>query len=211
MWRETYGAVDGAAANALLNPAPLMSQHSMGEAPTDKEASRARIEAIVDQMRREQLTINKLTVTMNSIKHKRDVRELKQADCPFELMRKARDMIVEMSDDDAGKQAQIVQYNAIYTLFEGARESIELRAGLLQIFNALDFYKDTKETKVREYEKYAACVALYNEKDQEKQLAEFYKRSAAREEQLQELLLPTGKRALTKADAIEANKQQKSE
>ena len=188
-----------------------MSQHSMGEAPTDKEASRARIEAIVDQMRREQLTINKLTVTMNSIKHKRDVRELKQADCPFELMRKARDMIVEMSDDDAGKQAQIVQYNAIYTLFEGARESIELRAGLLQIFNALDFYKDTKETKVREYEKYAACVALYNEKDQEKQLAEFYKRSAAREEQLQELLLPTGKRALTKADAIEKNKQQKSE
>ena len=37
------------------------------------------------------------------------------------------------------------------------------------------------------------------------------KRSAAREEQLQELLLPTGKRALTKADAIEKNKQQKSE
>ena len=55
-------------------------------------------------------------------------------------------------DDGPEKDAQIKQYNMIVTLFEDARKSPQLRAGLNQIFSALDGYYEGKETLQREME-----------------------------------------------------------
>ena len=66
-------------------------------------------------------------------------------------MKNAFDSIVLM-DDGAEKNAQIKQYNMIVTLFEDARKSPQLRAGMHQIFSALDGYYEGKETVQREME-----------------------------------------------------------
>ena len=49
--------------------------------------------------------------------------------CPFERVKTAFDGIV-LTDDDPEKNAQIKQYNMIVTLFDDARKSPQLRAGM---------------------------------------------------------------------------------
>ena len=101
--------------------------------------------------------------------------------CPFERVKTAFDSIVLM-DDGPEKNAQIKQYNMIVTLFEDARKSPQLRAGLNQIFSALE----GKETLQREMEYLLALNKRHAIVEIEKMEQETARRQEARTKALME-------------------------
>ena len=103
------------------------------------------------QLNQEKATSYRCTAETNKILKKREVRADTSAHCPFAKVKEAFDSIV-LLPDGAEKTAQIKQYNMIVTLFEDARKSPQLRAGMNQIFSALDGYYETKDTVQREME-----------------------------------------------------------
>ena len=106
---------------------------------------------MLKQLNEEDASSYYCTSQSNKILKKRDGRADGSNICPFEKVKEAFDSIVLM-DDGPEKDAQIKQYNMIVTLFEDARKSPQLRAGLNQIFSALDGYYEGKETLQREME-----------------------------------------------------------
>ena len=105
--------------------------------------------------------------------------------CPFERVKTAFDGIVLM-DDDPEKNAQIKQYNMIVTLFDDARKSPQLRAGMHQIFSALDGYYEGKETLQREMEYLLALSKRHAIVEIEKMEQETARRQEARTAALKE-------------------------
>ena len=106
---------------------------------------------MLKQLNEEDASSYYCTAETNRILKKRDARAAGLAVCPFERVKTAFDSIVLM-DDGPEKDAQIKQYNMIVTLFEDARKSPQLRAGMNQIFSALDGYYETKDMVQREME-----------------------------------------------------------
>ena len=106
---------------------------------------------MLKQLNEEDASSYYCTSQSNKILKKRDGRADGSNICPFEKVKEAFDSIVLM-DDGPEKDAQIKQYNMLVTLFEDARKSPQLRAGLNQIFSALDGYYEGKETLQREME-----------------------------------------------------------
>ena len=106
---------------------------------------------MLKQLNEEDASSYYCTSQSNKILKKRDGRADGSNICPFEKVKEAFDSIVLM-DDGPEKDAQIKQYNMLVTLFEDARKSPQLRAGLNQIFSALDGYYEGKETVQREME-----------------------------------------------------------
>ena len=129
---------------------PAASQASVADG-ADEETEEERIETMVQTLNDEKATSYRCTAETNRILKKRDAREAGLTVCPFERVKTAFDSIVLM-DDGPEKDAQIKQYNMLVTLFDDARKSPQLRAGMNQIFSALDGYYEGKETLQREME-----------------------------------------------------------
>ena len=89
-------------------------------------------------------------------------------------------------DDGAEKTAQIKQYNMIVTLFDDARKSPQLRAGMNQIFSALDGYYESKDTVQREMEYLLALNKRHAIVEIEKLEQETARRQEARTKALME-------------------------
>ena len=134
---------------------------------------------MLKQLNEEDASSYYCTAETNRILKKRDARAAGLAVCPFERVKTAFDSIVLM-DDGPEKDAQIKQYNMIVTLFEDARKSPQLRAGLNQIFSALDGYYEGKETLQREMEYLLALSKRHAIVEIEKMELESAKRQEAR-------------------------------
>ena len=134
-----------------MAPVPVCTQYSATDVEEVSTSEQERIDAMVQTLNDEKATSYRCTAETNKILKKRDARAAGLAVCPFERVKTAFDSIVLM-DDGPEKDAQIKQYNMIVTLFEDARKSPQLRAGLNQIFSALDGYYEGKETLQREME-----------------------------------------------------------
>ena len=134
---------------------------------------------MLKQLNEEDASSYYCTAETNRILKKRDAREAGLTVCPFERVKTAFDGIVLM-DDGPEKNAQIKQYNMIVTLFEDARKSPQLRAGMNQIFSALDGYYESKETLQREMEYLLALNKRHAIVEMEKMELESAKRQEAR-------------------------------
>ena len=134
---------------------------------------------MLKQLNEEDASSYYCTAETNRILKKRDARAAGLAVCPFERVTTAFDSIVLM-DDGPEKDAQIKQYNMIVTLFEDARKSPQLRAGLNQIFSALDGYYEGKETLQREMEYLMTLNKRHAIVEMEKMELETAKRQEAR-------------------------------
>ena len=135
-----------------MAPLPVATQYSSATDVEESETSeQQRIDALVQKLNAEEASAYYCTAQSNKILKKRDAREAGLTVNPFTTVKNAFDSIVLM-DDGAEKNAQIKQYNMIVTLFEDARKSPQLRAGLHQIFSALDGYYEGKETLQSEFE-----------------------------------------------------------
>ena len=102
-----------------------------------------RIDKMLRQLNQEKATSYRCTMETNKILKKREVRADTSALCPFAKVKEAFDSIV-LLPDGAEKTAQIKQYNMIVELFELARSRPNMRAGISQIFTALDNYYISK-------------------------------------------------------------------
>ena len=134
---------------------------------------------MLKQLNEEDASSYYCTSQSNKILKKRDGRADGSNICPFEKVKEAFDSIVLM-DDGPEKDAQIKQYNMIVTLFEDARKSPQLRAGLNQIFSALDGYYEGKETLQREMEYLIALNKRHAIVEMEKMEQETARRQEAR-------------------------------
>ena len=140
---------------------------------------------MLKQLNEEDASSYYCTSQSNKILKKRDGRADGLNICPFEKVKEAFDSIVLM-EDDAEKTAQIKQYNMIVTLFEDARKSPQLRAGLNQIFSALDGYYEGKETLQREMEYLMTLNKRHAIVEMEKMEQETARRQEARTKALME-------------------------
>ena len=140
---------------------------------------------MLKQLNEEDASSYYCTAETNRILKKRDARAAGLAVCPFERVKTAFDSIVLM-DDGPEKDAQIKQYNMIVTLFEDARKSPQLRAGMNQIFSALDGYYEGKETLQREMEYLLALSKRHAIAEMEKMELETARRQEARTKALME-------------------------
>ena len=134
---------------------------------------------MLKQLNEEDASSYYCTAETNKILKKRDAREAGLTGCPFERVKTAFDSIVLM-DDGPEKDAQIKQYNMIVTLFEDARKSPQLRAGMNQIFSALDGYYETKDMVQREMEYLLALSKRHAIVEIEKMEQETARRQEAR-------------------------------
>ena len=98
---------------------------------------------MLKQLNEEDASSYYCTSQSNKILKKRDGRADGSNICPFEKVKEAFDSIVLMEDGEE-KTAQIKQYNMIVELFELARSRPNVRAGISQIFGALDNYYISK-------------------------------------------------------------------
>ena len=140
---------------------------------------------MLKQLNEEDASSYYCTAETNKILKKRDAREAGLTVCPFERVKTAFDGIVLM-DDGPEKDAQIKQYNMIVTLFEDARKSPQLRAGMNQIFSALDGYYETKDMVQREMEYLLALSKRHAIVEIEKMEQETARRQEARTKALME-------------------------
>ena len=140
---------------------------------------------MLKQLNEEDASSYYCTAETNRILKKRDARAAGLTVCPFERVKTAFDSIVLM-DDGPEKDAQMKQYNMIVTLFEDARKSPQLRAGLNQIFSALDGYYETKDTVQREMEYLLALSKRHAIVEMEKMEQETARRQEARTAALKE-------------------------
>ena len=140
---------------------------------------------MLKQLNEEDASSYYCTSQSNKILKKRDGRADGSNICPFEKVKEAFDSIVLM-DDGPEKDAQIKQYNMIVTLFEDARKSPQLRAGMNQIFSALDGYYETKDTVQREMEYLLALSKRHAIVEMEKMEQETARRQEARTAALKE-------------------------
>ena len=140
---------------------------------------------MLKQLNEEDASSYYCTAETNKILKKRDARAAGLAVCPFERVKTAFDSIVLM-DDGPEKNAQIKQYNMIVTLFDDARKSPQLRAGMHQIFSALDGYYEGKETLQREMEYLLALNKRHAIVEIEKMEQETARRQEARTKALME-------------------------
>ena len=162
-----------------MAPVPVQTQRSTASVAESATSEQERIDAMVQTLNDEKASAYRCTAETNKILKKRDAREAGLTVCPFERVKTAFDGIVLM-DDGPEKQAQIKQYNMIVTLFDDARKSPQLRAGMNQIFSALDGYYETKETVQREMEYLFALNKRHAILEIEKMEQETAKRQEAR-------------------------------
>ena len=113
-----------------LASAPVATQPTMGEEDISEDGE-AHCEAMLEKLRVKYTTRNVITVRNRKIWQKRGEREAKGGMDPFALMQKMHGKINVM-EDDSEKEMQTKQYNMINTLFQSARKSKQLRAGLLK-------------------------------------------------------------------------------
>ena len=168
-----------------MAPVPVCTQYSATDVEEVSTSEQERIDAMVQTLNDEKATSYRCTAETNRILKKRDAREAGLTVCPFERVKTAFDSIVLM-DDGPEKDAQIKQYNMIVTLFEDARKSPQLRAGLNQIFSALDGYYEGKETLQREMEYLIALNKRHAIVEIEKMEQETARRQEARTKALME-------------------------
>ena len=171
---------------------PAASQASVADG-ADEETEEERIETMVQTLNDEKATSYRCTAETNRILKKRDAREAGLTVCPFERVKTAFDSIVLM-DDGPEKDAQIKQYNMLVTLFEDARKSPQLRAGLNQIFSALDGYYESKETLQREMEYLMTLNKRHAIVEKEKIDTETARRAEERTKMLMDRLAAAGKK-----------------
>ena len=146
------------------------------------------------QLNQEKATSYRCTMETNKILKKREVRADTSAHCPFAKVKEAFDSIV-LLPDGAEKTAQIKQYNMIVELFELARSRPNMRAGISQIFTALDNYYISKNEVQTETEYLIALNKRHAIVEKERIDTEAAKRAEERTKVLMDRLEASKKRA----------------
>ena len=149
---------------------------------------------MLKQLNEEDASSYYCTSQSNKILKKRDGRADGSNICPFEKVKEAFDSIVLMEDCEE-KTDQIKQYNLIVELFELARARPKLRAGIHQIFGALDGHYMTKHEVQTETEYLIALNKRHAIVEKERIDIEAAKRAEERTKVLMERLEASKKRA----------------
>lgn len=159
----------------------------------EEETEEERIDKMLKQLNQEKATSYRCTMETNKILKKREVRADGSAPCPFAKVKEAFDQIVLM-EDGAEKTAQIKQYNMIVELFELARARPKLRAGINQIFGALDNHYMSKNEVQTETEYLIALNKRHAIVEKEKIDTEAARRAEERTKVLMDRLASAGKK-----------------
>lgn len=172
---------------------PSRSQSVTNGDGAEEETEEERIDKMLKQLNQEGASSYYCTSQSNKILKKREVRADGSAPCPFTKVKEAFDAIVLMEDSEE-KTAQIKQYNLIVELFELARARPKLRAGIHQIFDALDGYYMTKHEVQTEMELLIALNKRHAIVEKEKIEAETARRAEERTKALMDRLASAGKK-----------------